>query len=218
MDTIRRSAVPRTTGIGLLVYVIGLIAEIQFSGPGGDYESAGVASFVSSGNWAIAFATGYVGWFSALGLLVFAAGLRPRLRRSGDTFWALGVIATACAVIGWTLSRGITVAFAEGGHAVQQGVSGPVVYTFSEIANLVAACAPAFCLGVMAWLLAAEAGLPRWLRVFSRVAGVCGMLGAFYFPMPVYLLWMLVLGVWLVARANRVPADQRVAKPVLPVG
>jgi hypothetical protein len=213
MHPIRRSA-----GIGLLVYVIGLIIEVQFAGPGGNYEPLKVASFVSTGNRAMEFATAYVGWFSALGLVSFAAGLRPRLPRHGDTFWALGIVATACALVGWVLSRGITVAFAEGGHAVQQGVSSPVVYTLSEIANLVAVCAPAFCVGVMAWLLAAEAGLPRWLRVFSRVAGGCGILGAFYFPMPIYLLWMLVLGTWLLVRADRSPAPQRATKPVLPVG
>jgi hypothetical protein len=207
--------IPRAAGIGLLVYAVGVVVEAVFAGPGGDYEPAGVASFVSAGNRPVAFATGYLGLFTALGLLAFAAGLRPRLRRGGDTFWALGIIATACAVVGWVLSRGIAVAFAEGGHVVQHGVSGPVVYTLSEVANLTAACAPAFCLGVMAWQLAAEAGLPRWLRVFSRVAGVCGMLAAFYFPLPVYLLWMLVLGGWIVAKSR--PARQRVAKPVLPV-
>jgi hypothetical protein len=41
------------------------------------------------------------------------------------------------------------------------------------------------------------------------------MLAAFYFPLPVYLLWMLVLGGWIVAKSR--PARQRVAKPVLPV-
>ncbi|HET8614067.1 MAG TPA: hypothetical protein VFL94_00980 [Actinomycetales bacterium] len=210
MEPIRRSA-----GTGLLVYAVGLVVEAALAGPGGDYKPADVASFVSAGSRVTEFATAYVGWFSALGLLVFAAGLRPRLPRHGDTFWALGVIATACAVVGWVLSRGITVAFAEGGPAVQHGVSGPLVYTLSEIANLVAVCAPAFCLGVMAWQLAAEAGLPRWLRVFSRAAGACGMLAAFYFPMPVYLLWLLVLGGWLVAQTPRV--RQRAAKPVLPV-
>jgi hypothetical protein len=216
MEAIRRIPVPGIAGIGLLVYGVGVIVEAVFSGPGGDYEPAGVASFVSAGNRPLAFAMGYVGWFSALGLLAFAAGLRARLGRGGDMFWALGIIATACAIVGWVLSRGITVAFAEGGHVVQHGVSGPVVYTLSEIANLVAVCAPAFCLGVMAWVLAAEAGLPGWLRVFSRVAGVCGMLAAFYFPLPVYLVWMLVLGGWIVAKSR--PARQRAAKPVLPVG
>lgn len=207
--------IPRAAGIGLIVYAVGVVIEAVFSGPGGDYEPAGVASFVSAGNRPLAFATGYLGLFTALGLLAFAAGLRPRLRRGGDMFWALGIIATASAVVGWVLSRGITVAFAEGGQVVQHGVSGPVVYTLSEVANLTAACAPALCLGVMAWQLAGEAALPRWLRMFSRVAGVCGMLAAFYFPLPVYLLWMLVLGGWIVAKSR--PARQRVAKPVLPV-
>ncbi|HET8604370.1 MAG TPA: hypothetical protein VFM09_10605 [Marmoricola sp.] len=210
MQPIRRSA-----GIGLLAYVAGLVVTFASAGPGGAYEPLKVASFVSAGNRPLAFATAYVGWFSALGLLAFTAGLRPRLRRHGDAFWALGIIATTCAVVGWVLSRGITVAFAEGGRTVQQGVSGPVVYTLSEIANLAAVCAPAFCLGAMAWQLASDAGLPRWLRVFSRVAGVCGILAAFYFPLPVYLLWLLVLGGWLVAQAR--PVTQRATKPVLPL-
>ena len=36
--------------------------------------------------------------------------------------------------------------------------------------------------------------LPGWLRAFTAVAGVCGILAPLYFTFFVYLLWTLVCG------------------------
>jgi hypothetical protein len=205
MEPIRRSA-----GIGLLLYVVALIAAFVNSGPGGDYEPAGVRAFMSSGHRPVAFAMFYVGAFAAIGLLVFAFGARDRLRQHGEIFWALGIIATACSIAGWVLSSGLAVAFAEGGQSVRAGVPGPVLYTLSEVANLMLACAPAFCLGVMGLMLAWRGALPTWLKVFTVAGGVCGMLAAFYFPLPIYLIWLVALGIW-VARS---PQPRALAVPL----
>ena len=98
---------------------------------------------------------------------------------------------------------------AEGGSSVRAGVTHPTVYTLTEIGNLVSWCAPALFMGIVAILLSRATSLPRWLRVFSVVAGVCGILAPFFFTFFVYLLWTLVLGVTLVAqRASSTPEVQ----------
>ena len=81
------------------------------------------------------------------------------------------------------------------------------MYTISEIGNLLSLCGPAFFIGVLAIVLAVRARLPRWLSVFSFVAGLCGILLPFYFVIPVYLLWAVTFGVWLVVKANSRLAD-----------
>jgi hypothetical protein len=206
MDISRRAA-----GWGLLAYAVGTFVVMANAGPGGDYEPTKVAAFVAEGHKWAAFGVAYLGMFAAVGLLVFTLGAGSLLGSGRELFRGLGIAATTSAVIGWFLSGGIAVAFAEGGHPVHVGVSGPVVYTLSEVANLVAVCAPAFCLGLMAWQLAVAGELPRWLRGFGAVAGLCGILAAFFFPLPIYLLWMLVLGGTL-ARGRR---TARVETPVL---
>jgi hypothetical protein len=79
-----------------------------------------------------------------------------------------------------------------------------VAHTIGEIAGLLAGCAPAFCIGVVA-LLMTRTPLPGWLRAFTAVAGVCGILAPLYFTFFVYLLWTLVCGAAL-AR-SRTPAE-----------
>ena len=90
---------------------------------------------------------------------------------------------------------------------MQGGVPQPVVYTISEIANLLTVCAPAFFVGVAAIVLAVRAGLPTWLKVFSVIAGICGILAPFYFTIPVYLIWAVTFGAWLVVKATPRLAD-----------
>jgi hypothetical protein len=51
------------------------------------------------------------------------------------------------------------------------------------MSNLIAVCASAFLAGVAAIVLAANARLPRLLRVASYVAGACGVLAGFFFPL-----------------------------------
>ena len=203
----------RTAGAGLLVYTVGSVAAFTQTGPGGDYEPAFVRSWMAAGHRWEAFGVGYLGCFAALGLLVFALGT---FREERDPRRQLGVLAAGMAIVGWFLSSGMAVAFQEGGAAVRAGVPLPVVYTLSEVANLVLLCAPAFCLGVIGWILALRDEQPRWLRVLGAVGGTGGILAAFYFPIPLYLVWLLALGVWTVT--HPAPVGQRVTKPVVPVG
>ena len=199
---------PRSAGIGLLVYAIGTTAGfVGAAGPGGNYEGSNVASYVDPSHYATSLVFWYVGALSALGLLAFGHGLRRLGGAVGDTAWALSIAAVATRVAGAFVGGGLVVALAEGGTAVQQGVPHPVVYTISEIGNLLSLCGPAFFVGVLAIVLAARAGLPRWLAAFSVLAGICGILLPGYFTIPVYLLWTLVFGGRLVAKGARAVSD-----------
>jgi hypothetical protein len=67
------------------------------------------------------------------------------------------------------------------------------------MSNLVAVCASAFLVGSAALLLATRAPLPRVLRHSSSVAGVCGILAAFFFPVFLFWLWVIAFGMWILA-------------------
>jgi len=196
VDTTRRAA-----GLGLLAYGIGTpLAFLSVGSPGGDFSDQVIATYMSSGHWAKAIALAYLGAFAAMGLLVFANRMRQELGSAGDALWGLAVAGTAAGVIGWFLVGGIAVAFAEGGLPLA-GVPHAVVYLVSEMSNLIAVCASAFFVGAVALVLAVRATLPRWLRVASFVAGPCGLLAAFFFPLFLLLLWAIAFGVWALTTA-----------------
>jgi hypothetical protein len=205
----------RTAGLGLLVYGIATPAAfMSIDSPGGNYDDATVTAYVSRGHWVLDFLLAYLGAFAALGLLVFAGHLRRELRSGGDALWGLAVAGTAVAVTGWFMVGGVAVAAAEGGRSVT-GVPHPVVYEISEISNLVAVCASAFLVGVAALVLAARSDLPRPLRISSYVGGVCGILGPVFFPLFLFWVWAIVVGVWAIASGSRkatraAPEAQRV--------
>lgn len=196
----------RTAGLGLLAYGIGTpVAFMGIGAPGGDFEDGTVVAYMASGHWARAIALAYLGAFAALGLLPFARRMRSEMGPGGDTFWGLMVGGTAAAVVGWFLVGGVTVVFAAGGTALR-GLPHPVVYALSEMSNLVAVCASAFLVGSAALVLAARSALPAVLRIVTAVAGVCGLLAAFFFPVFLFWLWAIAFGVWTLASASHVSA------------
>lgn len=191
----------RTAGGALLLYgVATFVATSLIAAPGGAYEPSGVADYVGSEHFPVAFAAAYLGCVGALAVLPFVLSIRRELGRFGDLAWGLGVGAATTGVIGWFVSGGVDVAMAEGGAAVRAGVPHPVVYLLTEIGNLLGWCAPALFVGLVAILLSRATTLPRWLRVLSAVGGVCGILAPFYFTFFVYLLSVLVLGAVLLGR------------------
>ena len=199
MDTTRRAA-----GLGLVTYGLATtVAFMAIGSPGGDYEGGMVRDYVASGHWVAAWALAYVGAFGALGLLVFGSRLRTALGSAGDLLWGLAVAATATSVVGWFVDGGVVVSMAEGGRTVQTGVAAPVVYTLTETGNLLAICSPALFVGVGALLMAKLMPMPVWLRVFSVVAGICGILAPLFFTYFVFVLWTLVFSGWLLADARR---------------
>jgi len=193
----------RAAGLGLLAYGIGTpLAFISIGSPGGDFSDQVITTDMSSWHWPTAITLAYLGAFAAMGLLVFANRMRRELDSAGAALWGLAVAATAAGVIGWFLVGGIAVAFAEGGQPLAE-VPHPVVYMVSEMSNLVAVCCSAFFVGAVALVLAAKATLPRWLRGASYVAGPCGLLAAFFFPLFLSWLWAIAFGVWALTTAAR---------------
>ncbi|HET6910938.1 MAG TPA: hypothetical protein VFH54_16525 [Mycobacteriales bacterium] len=218
MHTISRSA-----GAGLLVYGVGVTtAFLTLGAPGGAFEPPKVSSYLSSGHWTAAFAIAYVGVLSALGLLLFGHGIRRSDGDLGGTLgeliWGGAVAATATSVVGTFVTGGLDVAMVEGGRAVQDGLPLPVAYTISEIGNLLTVCAPAFLMGTVALVLAAKAPLPVWLRGFSALAGVCGILAPLYFTYFVFVLWTVVTAIAILSRRSaRQPRPHRAAEPAVPL-
>lgn len=230
----------RTGGIALVTY--GVVTTLAFmnSAPGGAYSDSDVVAFISSGHSWAAFALAYLGIIGALAILVLGIHLRDEVGANGpngsvgsggsggsdgsgrDLVGALAVTGAATSLTGWFVTGGIAVAMAEGGAPVRDAIAHPVVYTLGEIGNLLAVCSPALCVGVIAIVLAARAALPRWLRVFSVVAGVCGILAPFFFTYFLFVLWTVVAGVFL-SRSERGtattgPANQPANQPAIQPG
>ena len=206
------TTITRAAGTALLVYGIGTtVGYFGAGGPGGSFEPDKVAAYTAPGHYPLAVGLWYLGALAALALVPFARELRRLGGWLGDTLWAAGIAASTTSVVGAFLGGGLVTALWEGGSGVQQGLPQPVVYTLSEVANLMALCGPAFFVGAAAVLLGVRGPLPTWLRVFSVVAGVCGILLPFYFTIPVYLVWVLVFGTRAVVRGARTvqPARER---------
>ena len=204
-------SIPRHAGIGLVVYGVGSTVAFMASGsPGGGYTRSLVSSYIAPGHFIAAWALWYFGALCAVGgLVAVSVGVR-RLAVVGPFVSVLATIGAAVGLVGAFVSGGLDVAMAEGGPAVRAGVPATVVYTVTEIGNLLAVCAPALCLGIAALLLAARTPLPSWLRVFSVIAGVCGILAPLFFTLFVYVLWTIAAGVWL---ARQSAASRPVHEP-----
>lgn len=203
--------IPRSAGVGLLIYAVGTFAAFMSAGaPGGDYDDARVAAYIDPSHAPIAFALWYVAALSALALVLFGAGVR-RLPTVGGSLSALVTIGAALSVTGAWLAGGVDVGMVEGGEAIRSGTPHAVVYLLTEIGNVMAVCGPALCVGVVAIVLAVRHGLPMWLRVFSVIGGISGILAPFFFTYFVYLLWALAMGIALIAA--RRTARTAVAEP-----
>lgn len=196
--------IPRSAGVALVVYGVCTTVAFMASGaPGGSYSDRNVTSYIDPSHLTLATILWYVGVLGALSLLVVADGLRS-LPHRGQLLAGLSTVGAATSVVGAFVCGGLAVAMAEGGSPVRDGVPHPVVYTITEIGNLLAAAAPALCVGVVALVLAARASFSGWLRAFSIIAGICGILAPFFFTYFVLVLWTLVVGaIW----ASRGPAS-----------
>ena len=59
-------------------------------------------------------------------------------------------------------------------------------------------------------MLAARSTLPGWLRAFSAVAGVCGILAPLFFTYFVFTLWTIAAGITLAVSSKDVsPSYER---------
>jgi hypothetical protein len=194
----------RTAGLALAGYA--LVTFVAFSGagaPGGDYEPDKLSAFLGGGHVG-ALLLGWLGLAAALALLLVGRNLRVEVGGgAGDLVNGLAVVGAAAGVVGWTAVSGLSIALVEGGSAVTEGLPGPVAYTMGEVANLLAVCAPAFAVGVLALVVAVRCPLPGWLRVVSVLGGLGGLTAPLFFTYFVFLVWAVALGGWLALRPGR---------------
>lgn len=206
----------RWAGLALAGYgVATLAAMISMGVPGGDYDAARVVNFLSAEHFWVAVAMAYVGALGALALLPATQGLGDLHPGRRDLIRRLGVVAAATGVGGWFLSAGIPIAATEGGAPIRDGLPLPVAHTLGEMGILLALCAPALSIGIAATLLARARRLPRWLRVLSLVAGLCGVLAPLFFTAFVFLLWTLVMGAWLSLSTSRATTSRPEGAPIV---
>lgn len=193
----------RFGGIAFALYGLATFLAFMDNGPGGDYDDAAVVGFISHGHMWPAFGLGYLGCLGAVALLVAGLHLRTLAGSAHDLVWSLATAGSVASAVGFFVTGGVAVSMAEGHDAVRDKIPHSVVYTLTETGNLLSVCLPALFVGVIAIVLARTAGFPGWLRVFSLVAGVCGILAPFFVTYFVYLLWVLVTGVFLALTRNR---------------
>jgi hypothetical protein len=193
------NTIPRSAGLGLLVFLAGIVAWSFAGTMGGTFHESEVQAFIAGDHRSLDFVLYTVGALASMGLLVFGWSVRDRFARVGELVWGLSVAGTATAVSGLFVLGGFQVAMAEGGEQAQE-VPQSVAYTIGTIGHLFAGPAPALFVGIIALLLAAKAELPGWMRVFTVLAGVCAVTAALYFTAAVYLLWLLVFGIWAATR------------------
>ena len=197
----------RTGGIAFASYGLATFLGFMNNGPGGDYDDAAVVRFISPGHMWAAFGYGYLGCLGAVALLVAGRHLRALAGPAHDLVWALAIAGSTASAVGFFVTAGVAVSMAEGGSAVRGSIPHSVVYTFTETGNLLSVCLPALFVGLIAIVLARRAALPRWLRIFSVVAGLCGILAPFFFTYFAYLLWVLVTGAFLALAQDRAPVS-----------
>lgn len=102
---------------------------------------------------------------------------------AADTFWGLG-IAVACA---------------EGGTSDHHvAVSAPTIYLIGEFASLASLYVPQMLAGAAPLILARRLdALPGWLRAFTYLAAVCGIVSPLWLPSLIFLVWGVTFGVWM---------------------
>jgi hypothetical protein len=91
----------------------------------------------------------------------------------------------------------------------------PVIYTITEIGNLLAVCGPALCMGVAALILALRAPLPKWSRAVLLVGGISGVLAPLFFTYIGFVLCMIVSGATAALRRSPTSSALRPATAAL---
>jgi hypothetical protein len=188
--------------------------------PGGNYNEADVANYVSIGHLPTVIVTGYLALLGVLGLICMLAYLReviaihPDRNVASNIFWGTGLASAASLAVGWGLVTGIAVAAAEGGSGAS--VSHATTYVLSDTLLNVLYGSGGILLGfaLIALMLGSRGTLPGWVRWVTLIAGVLAVTTPFYFSAPAVPVWTIVVGVWLVL-ARRMPLRAAAAQPMV---
>jgi hypothetical protein len=196
-------------GVGAIAFGALTVVGTLGGAPGGSFDEATVAQYVSIGHFPSVVITGYLALFGVVGLICTLAYLRDlidvRNKMAASIFWGIGLASVASFAVSWGLVTGIAVAAAEGGSNASVGHQ--VTYVFSDASLNVLFGSGGILLGValIALTLGARDQLPNWLRLVTLIAGVLAIGAPFFFPAVAIPLWAIVIGTWLM-RGTPIPA------------
>lgn len=185
-------------GLGGVAFTVLFVLATVISNPlGGSYKASDVADYVAKGHRPSVIVALYLGLFGVVGLLLFLARFRSFVDGPlGTLYWATSVGAATIMLTGWAIVGSVSLAIAYGGTQVTP--SPQLSYVFSEVGWVVLYGAGGTLLGVALLTLSlASKGLTSWVRWSALVAALCALAAPAWFPFFVVLLWLLVVGIWL---------------------
>lgn len=185
-------------GIGGVVFtVLFVVATIVSTPLGGTYKASDVTDYLARGHRPAVIVALYLALIAVAGLILFLARFRPAVQGPwGTLYWSASVGAATLMLAGYSIALSPSLIVAYGGSAVAP--SPPLGYDLAEIGWVVAYGAGGTLLGLaLLTLVLASAGLRAWVRWSGLVAAVAAIASPAWFPFFVVLLWVLVVGVWL---------------------
>lgn len=212
MSEIRKGAV--LAGVGAMAFSILTAVALTVGGaPGGNYDQAAAADYVSIGHFPTVVVTAYLALLGVVGLICLLAYLRetisldPDRKLAASIFWGAGLASAASFGVGWGLVSGIALAAAEGGSGAS--IPRPETYVLSDTSLNVVFGSGGGLLGfaLIALMVASGRIFPGWLRWITLVAGVLAITAPAFFTAPAIPIWGIVIGVWLlVVGPSRLPS------------
>jgi hypothetical protein len=196
-------------GVGAIAFGAFTVVGTLGGAPGGNYDEATVAQYVSIGHFPSVVITGYLALFGVVGLICTLAYLRDLIEAGNkmvaSIFWGIGLASAASFAVSWGLVTGVALAAAEGGSNASVGHQ--VTYVLSDASLNVLFGSGGILLGaaLIALTLATRDQLPNWLRWVTLIAGVLATGAPFFFPAVAIPVWAIVIGVWLM-RGSTIPA------------
>jgi hypothetical protein len=193
----------RVAGIGGIAFAVFLTVTLAYAGTkGGEYTAASVAAIVDQSLTTILISFFLIA-ISIIGLVVLMAYLSETgfgADRLGRVAWGTGLLGAASLLIGWVLQFAPSVSLSGGVPALDPAIS----MTFIYAGYAVFFAAGGMLLGIAILTLAIGGhAVPMWVRAFSALAGLIGLLSIANIPFYPMLLWGLVVGIWLLVSSPR---------------
>jgi hypothetical protein len=210
---------PLLAGAGAIAFSVSTVVAFRVANPPGyHYKASNVAAYLAHGHRGTVIFAMYLALFGLLGLICLLAHLRETIsaatenRQAANIVWASGLTAAASFAIGWGIYGGQILAHSEGGNSVV--IPPPVTHLLSQIGGTFIFGSGATMLGLALIVLALSSRtlFPAWTRGLTLIAGLCGVAGLAYFPFYALLLWILTIGIWLLAATPRLTSTVLVAQ------
>jgi hypothetical protein len=164
-----------------------------------------VTDYLASGHRIAILVVMHLALVGLVGLIAMLAHFRDLLPTgtARSAVWGTGVASAGAFAVGWSIVGGQVVAHWEGGSAITIPLA--VTYLISEVGSVLIYGVGALLLGcaLIILMLNTRGLLPSWLRWMTLAAGIAGIAGLAFITFYLLMLWVIVVGVWLVTRAIR---------------